>query len=116
MTLSINEDLGDVYTKQLSNKSLKGIAKAIEDHKKEVLKLHKLPMSTDCLLEIVNAEKSFRINIINDLTKAIETACNICPMGFTQDSCQAKQCPYKTLKDILEENINRLEQTLPGGL
>lgn len=104
-----------LYQEHISNKELTGICKALNDYKKDTLKLHKLTVSTDCLLESLEAERSFRISITNDLRTIIEINCANCPMGFTKDTCEV-QCPYKTIENILNDKLKQLDQILPGGL
>ena len=99
-----------------SKPPIKGVAKIIQDYKKEVLKLHTLPETADVLTSRYEAEKSFRLSLTRDLFSFIESSCNSCPMGFTREHCKAKQCPLKTLDNILKDKLNQLDQILPGGL
>ena len=93
-----------------------GITQAIHNYKKEILKLHTLPESADILISRCEAEKSFRLSLTQDLFNLIEISCASCPMGFTRSSCEAKQCPFKTLDRILKDKLKQLDQILPGGV
>ena len=102
--------------KTLNSKEAKGIFKALQDYKTEVLGLEKLPATADCMLETIEAEKMFRRAITNDLRSLIEINCASCPLGFTKDNCEADSCPFASIKNILDTRLKQLDQILPGGV
>lgn len=99
-----------------NKREIKGISKALQDYKKEVLHLQDLPMTADCLIESINAEKLFRKAITNDLRELIELNCSNCPLGFNKDFCEAESCPFKSINNILNTRLKELDQILPGGI
>ena len=105
-----------IIQKSLNNREIIGIGKALQDYKRDVLKLQKLPMTADALLESIELEKSFRKALVNDLKTLIETNCANCPMGYERNTCEAKSCPFKTIDNIVNERLKELNQVLPGGI
>lgn len=103
-----------IIQKSINNRELTGIGRALEDYKKETLKLQKLPMTAEALMESIELEKSFRKALVNDLKTLIETNCANCPLGFEKSSCEAKSCPFKTIDNIVNERLKELSQVLPG--
>jgi hypothetical protein len=99
-----------------SVRELKGIGRALQEYHKDVLKLHKMPMSSDCAQEIIDAEVMFRRAITNDFLTLIELNCAQCPMGFERNDCQAKSCPFKSVEKILKSRLDQLSQIRPGGV
>lgn len=111
-----NEMPEEFTQKELSTRELKGIGRAIADHKKDVLHLHKLPMTAEAAKEIMIAEKRFRVTLTRDLRTLIEVNCSNCPAGYTRSECKAKACPFKTIDNLLNERLEQLNQILPGGI
>ena len=105
-----------IIQESLTNREISGIGKALNDYKKEVLKLQKLPMTADALLESIEIEKSFRKALVNDLRTLIETNCANCPMGYSRNNCEVKSCPFKTIDNIVNERLKELNKILPGGI
>lgn len=101
---------------EMTTRELKGIGKALNEYKKDVLKLHKMPISADCAQEIIDAEKSFRKAISNDILTLIEINCAQCPMGYERNDCKAKSCPFSTIEKILRNRLEELNEVLPGGI
>ena len=101
---------------QANKREITGLSKALQDYKKEVLHLQDLPMTADCLVESINAEKLFRKCITNDLRELIEINCANCPLGFTKDECNAESCPFQSISKILNTRLKELNQILPGGI
>lgn len=106
----------EFVTKSVGNRELKGIYKALDDHKKDILKLHELPMSSDCAKEIIMAEKSFRYTITRELREFIELNCANCPAGQDKQTCEIDNCPMKIIERILYSTLDQLNQILPGGV
>lgn len=106
----------EFINKGISNRELKGIYKAIDEHKKQTLKLHKMPMSSDCAMEIIQAEQLFRKSITHDIRTLVELNCANCPAGYTREDCQAKACPFKSIDQILKDRLTQLNEILPGGI
>lgn len=113
----MNNNISDqtIIQKSINNRELVGIGKALQDYKKDILKLHKLTVTTDCLIESIEAEKAFRKAITNDIRTLIEINCASCPMGYTRNECEAESCPFSTIDNILNERLKQLNQILPGG-
>lgn len=105
-----------IIQESLNNREIVGIGKALSDYKKEVLKLQKLPMTADALLESIEIEKSFRKALVNDLRTLIETNCANCPIGYSRSNCEVESCPFKTINIIVNERLKELNQILPGGI
>ena len=106
----------EFINKEYNPGQLKGMAQAAYELKRDVLRLHELPMTADSMMEIVNAERSFRKAIVSALSEWIDKNCNTCPMGFERKDCKAKQCPVGTIDKILTDLLEQLEQVLPGGI
>ena len=100
----MNNNIPDqtIIQKSINNRELVGIGKALQDYKKDVLKLQRLPMTSEALMESIEAEKAFRKAITNDLRALIEINCANCPMGYSRESCEAESCPFKTINNILK--------------
>lgn len=101
---------------QPNRKEIIGLSKALQDYKKEILHLQDLPMTADCLLESINAEKMFRKAITNDLRELIEVNCVNCPLGYTKEDCKAESCPFQSINKILNTRLKQLNNILPGGI
>lgn len=113
----MNKDIPELDNqKSIGFREYTGIAKALKDYQKEVLQLHKMPMTSDCAMEIINAEKTFRKAITKDLKDWIEINCSSCPMGYSRNNCQAKSCPFQTIDKIINTRLQQLEEILPGGI
>ena len=99
----------------LPNKQeVRGISKALDNYKKDVLRLQDLPMTADCLIESIEVERLFRKSFTKEIRDLVELNCANCPLGFTNDNCEAKQCPFKSIKEILDTHLKWLKQNLPG--
>ena len=105
-----------IISESINSREIVGIGKALNDYKKDVLKLQNLPMTADALIENIEIEKSFRKALVNDLRTLIETNCANCPMGYTRNECEVESCPFKTIDNILNERLKELNQILPGGI
>lgn len=105
-----------IIQKSINNRELIGISKALQDYKRDILKLQRLPMTSDALIESIEAERAFRKAITNDLRALIEINCANCPMGYDRNTCEAKSCPFKTINNILDDRLKQLNQILPGGV
>lgn len=101
---------------QPNKQGLTGIARALRDYKVEVAKLHTLPVTADCLLESIEAERLFRKTITEDLRTLIELNCTNCPMGYTKNSCEQNNCPFSVIDKILNQRLKELNSILPGGI
>lgn len=99
-----------------SVRELTGISKAIQEYYKETLKLHKMPMSSDCAMSIIDAEVMFRKAITNDLLTLVEINCANCPMGYERDNCKVQSCPFQSIDKIIKNRLEQLSQIRPGGL
>ena len=106
----------DIQDSSISLRDIKGIGRALDEYKKGVLKLYKMPISADCAQEIIDAEKSFRKALTTDILTLIEMNCAQCPVGFERNDCKAKSCPFSTIESILKTRLNELNQILPGGI
>jgi len=113
-----NEDFPDktILQSSLGKREITGIGKALDDYKKDVLKLQRLPMTADALMESIELERSFRKALVNDLKTLIETNCANCPLGFSRSTCEAKSCPFQTIDNIINERLKELNNILPGGI
>lgn len=105
-----------IMQNSLNNRELKGIGRALDEYKKDVLKLHKLPMTAESLIESLEIEKSFRKALVSDLRALVEMNCNNCPLGYSRGNCEAESCPFKSIDDILSQRLKQLNQILPGGV
>lgn len=110
------EEFVDVLGNTVSPREIKGIGRALDEYKKDILKLHKMPISADCAQEIIDAEKSFRKALTTDILTLIEINCAQCPMGFERNNCKVKSCPFSTIEEILKTRLDELNQILPGGI
>ena len=99
-----------------NKKELSGLNKALQDYKKDILHLEQLPMSAECLMESIEAEKLFRKCITRDLRELVEINCSKCPLGYTKENCNASSCPFKSIDEILNSRLKQLAQILPGGI
>lgn len=104
----------EFINESVNKKELTGLSKALQDYKKEVLHLQNLPMSADCLMESIQAERTFRKVITDDIRELVEINCASCPLGYEKDTCEAKQCPFKTISEILNSRLKQLSNILPG--
>ena len=105
-----------IIQKSINNREIVGIGKALQDYKRDVLKLQRLPMTSDALMESIEAERAFRKAITNDLRALIEINCANCPMGYDRNTCEAKSCPFSTIDNIVNDRLKQLNQILPGGV